>query len=161
MAQCLCFACEFQHSNITDMKHKHSVCHGILMRFSWVQHSPCLQCSQSFPIRITSLGLALYSQDKLCFLNPWMVGENCVWAYVNPRAHLGSAGLDQPLQCSWRGASRTPDRGRREPHFCKDSPHSFTLPSALHKSSSPCSPDRPPLESEKEAFAFPSDRWGN
>lgn len=41
-SRCLCFSCEFKHSNIMSMKHKHSTRHGILMRFNWVQYVPLL-----------------------------------------------------------------------------------------------------------------------
>ena len=37
-SRCLLSSCEFKHSNIMSMKHKHSTRHGILMRFNWVQH---------------------------------------------------------------------------------------------------------------------------
>lgn len=39
---CLHFPCEFKHSNIMNMKHKHSTHRGMLMRFNWVQHVPLL-----------------------------------------------------------------------------------------------------------------------
>lgn len=97
-SRCLCFSCEFKHSPVTNMKHKHSMRRGILMRLRSITYN----CVKAFdPDHFLRPG-PLQPRQTWCFLSTLQVRENYSGQVVNTEGPL------TPALISWANSLTEP-----------------------------------------------------